>query len=389
MIPVNALVLYKNKFAIVTEITDGKFVILLQDGSSVKVRDKDIELLHPGPVKKFSEIDVKAADEKAVREAWELFLIECESAQFSLKDLASLIFGGFTPASAIAAYSLLKDGLYFSGALDAIVPRSMDEITAEEAKRDGKQRETGERSAFLERLKKCYKNPAENKMLGEDARFIQDVEALALGRSAKSRAMKELGLGETSEDAHSLLLKTGFWDEKVNPHPSRYGLSLTGANVLPDPPAADDAQTQRRDLCHLVTLAIDNSWSNDPDDAVSIEKDPQGNTVLYVHIADVASSITFDSPAEREARDRGATLYIPEGPVRMLAEEALPVFALGFSEKSQALTFKMTLDKNCVIKSTEIFPSIVKVRRITYEEADLIMESAQPQEEAGVLNALL
>jgi exoribonuclease-2 len=54
----------------------------------------------------------------------------------------------------------------------------------------------------------------------------------------------------------------------------------------------------------------------------------------------------------------------------MLAEETLPVFALFLAERSTALTFKMTLNESGNIAETKIFSSIVKVSRLTYEEAD-------------------
>jgi exoribonuclease-2 len=381
MIGENALVIYKNKPALVKDISGGKISISLQDGSQVKVRDKDIELIHPGPVKNFSGIDGAGASPAAVREAWEL--LTDESAPVPLKDLAALVFGEYTPSSAYAAYCLLSDGLYFSGGIDAIAPRSRDEAAAEEARRGEKQRETGERTLFLERIKACLKNPVENQMHDDDARFIQDVEALAFGKTAKSRTMKELGLSETPEDAHSLLLKTGFWTTAINPHPARFGLSLSGANIPIDAPADE----QRQNLCHMAAFAVDSPWSNDPDDAVSIEQDEEGRSVLYVHVADPATSVTFDSPAEREARDRGATLYLPEGTVRMLAEDSISLFALGLCEKSPALTFKMTLNGDGEIIDTQIFPSLVKARRLTYEDADREMDSAGT-EDALALRAL-
>jgi exoribonuclease-2 len=363
MIGENALVIYKNKPALVKEAADGKFSISLADGSSVKVRDKDIELIHPGPVKNFSGIDIDVSKE-AIREAWEL--LSDEGAPVSLKDLAALICGEYNPSSAYAAYCLLKDGLYFSGAIAAITPRGRNEVAAEEEKRSGKLRESEERAEFLRRIKACLKKPAESSLLPEDLRFMQDVEALAYGKSAKSRTMKEMGLSETPEDAHALLLNTGLWTAAVNPHPARFGLSLNHPEICPAAPSFDD----RRDLCRLAAFAIDSPWSSDPDDAVSIETDEAGRSVLYVHIADPSSSIAPGSPVEKDARDRGVTLYLPEDTVRMLADEALELFALGLGEKSAALTFKMTLNGECGIIETEIFPSIVKVTRITYEEAD-------------------
>ncbi|MDR0302170.1 MAG: RNB domain-containing ribonuclease, partial [Treponema sp.] len=381
MITENALVVYKNKPALVKEVLNGKITISLQNGEQVKVRDKDIELIHPGPVKSFNEIAGNAASAPAVREAWEL-LSDDATASYSLKDFAALVFGEYTAASAFAAYCVLLDGLYFSGTPDAVVPRSKEDVTAEERKRDEKQRETGERSAFLDRIKICLKKPATHPILPEDARFLQDVEALAYGKSAKSRTMRDLGLGETPEDAHALLLTTGVWTPAINPHPSRFGIALISADIPLEAPPPED----RRDLCHLAAFAIDSPWSHDPDDAVSIETTEETYT-LYVHVADPASSVAPNSPAEREARDRGATLYLPENAVRMFAENALPLFALGLSEKSPALTFKMTLNKNGELLDTEIFPSVVKVHRITYEDADKEMESPDGAD-ASALRAL-
>jgi exoribonuclease-2 len=381
MISENALVIYKNKPAIVKEIADGKFSISLADGSSVKVRDKDVELIHPGPVKNFSGIEAGGVSQAAIREAWEL--LSDEGAPVSLKDLAALVCGEYSPSSAYAAYCLLKDGLYFSGVVSAITPKSRDEAAAEEGKRAEKQRDTDERLFFLERIKACLKKSSENPLPFSDLRFMQDVEALASGKSAKSRTMKELGLSETPEDAHALLLNTGLWTAAVNPHPARFGLSLNHPDLCPGPPSWED----RRDLCRLAAFAIDSPWSVDPDDAVSIETDETDGTTLYVHIADPASSIMPGSPVEKDARDRGVTLYLPEDTVRMLADEALPLFALGLSEKSAALTFKMTLNEACEIIDTEIFPSIVKVTRISYEDADREIDSADTHN-AQVLCAL-
>jgi exoribonuclease-2 len=373
MITENALVIYKNKPALVKEASDGKFSISLSDGSSVKVRDKDIELIHPGPVKNFSGILIDVP-QTAIREAWEL--LSDEGAAVSLKELAALVCGEYNPSSAYAAYCLLKDGLYFSGAVAAITPRNRDEIAAEEEKRAGKQRDTDERLLFLKRVKACLKKPSENPLPSSDLRFMQDVEALAYGKSAKSRTMKELGLSETPEDAHALLLNTGLWTAAVNPHPARFGLSLNHSEICPTAPSFEN----RCDLCRLAAFAIDSPWSSDPDDAVSIETDEEGRNVLYVHIADPASTIAPDSPVEKDARDRGVTLYLPENTVRMLADRSLELFALGLGEKSAALTFKMTLNEECEIIDTEIFPSIVKVTRITYEEADRQIDSADTQE---------
>jgi exoribonuclease-2 len=342
----------------------------------LKVREKDLEFLHPGPC---GAADLAALaegfpePEGPVREAWELLAAEESGAGgegrtgaggggLPSRELAELIWGTFSPRSAWAVFLLLQDGLYFRAADGLIYPRSAGELEAEEKKRAGKGQELRERADFLERLRNRKLDCA------ADGRFLQDVEALAYGIAAKSRTMRDVGLEESPVRAHRLLLETGFWDIRVNPHPLRYGLPLSSASPVPDPPPPED----RLDLCHLPAFAIDSPWSLDPDDALSLEipRSASDPLCLWVHVADPASSIGPGSPAEREARNRGATFYLPEATYRMLADEALPLFALGLSGRSAALSFKLTLGPDASILDVAVVPSWVQVTRLSYEEAD-------------------
>jgi exoribonuclease-2 len=370
MISEKSLVVYKNRPALVTAAGD-KIDITILGGEKLKVREKDIELIHPGPCT-LAELNAGISPGD-VKGAWEL--LEGGPA-VPLRELAELVYGAFTPPTAWAAYSLLLDGLYFTGNARAIKPRPSSEVEAEEKKRGEKQREADDRAAFFERFKKVISQGSQRsegrqsgglhaESLPEgDRRYLQDVEALALGRADKSRTLKELGRSETPQEAHRLLLAAGVWTVWDNPHPSRFGLSLQSAKIIPDP-APDEG---RLDLTHLKSYAIDNAWSDDPDDAVSLEVPG----TLWVHVADPAASIKPGSPADLEARARGATLYAPEGSSRMIAPEALPLFALGLNADGvcPALSFKIALNADFSIVETEIIPSIIKVTRLSYEEAD-------------------
>jgi exoribonuclease-2 len=343
MIALKSLVVYKTRPALVTE-TGEKIGLSLPGGESLRVREKDIELIHPGPCgPEVLEPEELAGD---VRGAWEIL----EGASVSLKDLAELVYEAYTPQTAWAAYSLLQEGIYFSGTIRELSGRDAAAVEAEERKREEKHRDALERGAFLERLR------AGRLELPQDSRFLQDVEALAYGKTDKCRTVRDLGRPETAQEAHRLLLAWGVWTVRVNPHPARYNLSLSSAKTpLPPPP-----EEERRDLTALEAIAIDNPWSADPDDAVSLE----GN-ILWVHVADPAASVLPGSPADREARNRGATLYLPEGSARMLAEEALPAYALGLAGVSPALSFRITLAEDGSPVETEIAPSRVAVIRRT------------------------
>ncbi len=347
MINIDSLVLYKQQPARVRQVTNKKLTIATQDGSTVNVRQKDILLLHPGPLKNISSLGPVTGD---IETAWEILAGEI----CTLEELSELLFDEFTPSSAWAAWQLVADGLYFSGTPDEISVKSAEEVDIEKSTRETKAAEQQAWSTFLERA-------AQGNISAEDDAYIQDVIALALEQRKQSRVMKALGHAETPENAHSLLLKWGVWELSVNPYPIRAGLATTSSTVpltaLPD--------EQRHDLTHLLALAIDDAGSQDPDDALSWE-----NGRIWVHIADAAALIGPNSPADIEAQARGANLYLPEGTVTMLPVQATQKLALGLNEISPALSFGLDTNDMGEIVDLEIVPSWVRVTRLSYLEAE-------------------
>jgi exoribonuclease-2 len=370
----DALVIYKTRPARIGGIAD-KITLILANGETVNVREKDIVFLHPGPLSDFSLLQPPQSphDERGteterndngvdarLREAWELL----DGSATTLQELAELAFGDWSPASAWLAYQALQNGTYFAGTMEAVMPREAAQVEAERQKQTAKANENTERAAFLSRLKARSLLPA-------DSRFMQDVEALALGRTEKSRTMKDAGLSEEPVAAHRLLLETGVWDLFVNPHPARNGCVTESARTPVLPP---DMTEERADLTHLAAFAIDNEGSEDPDDAISVTEEG-GQTVLWVHVADPAASVAPDTPADKEARERGSTLYTPDGVYTMLSPDTLPLFALGLQEKTPALTFRMTLNPDATIAAVDILFSFINVTRLTYRKADELLES--------------
>ena len=209
------------------------------------------------------------------------------------------------------------------------------------------------------------------KVAPEDRRYLRDVEDLAMGRSERSRVLKALAREESYENAHATLLEFGYWDETINPYPSRYGLALTPPSLpLPEPwddPARAMLAEERRDLTHLPAFAIDDPWTDTPDDAVSFE--PETGR-LWVHVADAAALVTPDSPIDLDARARATSLYLPEAVVPMLPEAATPALGLGLGEVSPALSFALTVDADGELTEVEVVPSLVHVSRLSYEEAE-------------------
>ena len=350
-ISAGALVLYKSRPARVRETGD-KIAIRTEGGADKKVRDKDVLLLHPGPFAGFGELVPRDGE---VEEAWDML----EGESVSLAELADLVFGEFTPSSAWATWELLADGVYFQGQPDGIQPRSGEDVRATREAREAKQRAEREWQSLLDRIHAGRFEAGDEKPLSE-------IERLAYGDIKTSRLMKALKRPETGEGAHALLLKLGYWDEMINPQARRRKLPLTD----PDLPIGSLIEEERQDLTHLPAYAIDDEGSTDPDDAVSVEGDR-----LWVHVADVAALIGPDTDIDREARGRGANLYLPEGTVHMLPPAVTERLALGLQEISPALSFGMKLDEAGDVCDVRITPSWVKVTRVTYEEADAALST--------------
>ncbi len=382
----NIVVLYKNVPAIVKEIIDKeKFVVswcasrATASGkkavySEQKVREKDVVLLCD---KKASNIDnlLNFGDEalkensevqNQIKEIHELLLSDDETAkaEVSFEELASLLRGELLPDESWGIYAALKNSFEFKE-LSAdgkikFLPRSLEEI--EELKKKSYEKEHAEeiRAEFIDRLKK-------NKLLPEDAKMMQDVEALALGSTDKSKTLRDAGFKETPERAHKLLIDTGIWSITRNPYPLRWGLSMKSASEGLDSPPEEERFTVPG-----VSYAIDNAWSTDPDDAIAWDGE-----YLWVHVADPASTVLPDSAIDKIARGRGATLYIPEGAARMLSEDCLEEYALGLKEISRALSFKIKLNENCEIVDCDVLKTIVDVKRLTYEKADELKDSPE------------
>ncbi|HUX38324.1 MAG TPA: ribonuclease catalytic domain-containing protein [Rectinemataceae bacterium] len=368
MIAPKSLALYKNRPAFVVERRDDKLEIRLEDGSSLRVRDKDLEELHPGPISALPP----PAEGGDFETAWAVLApAEGESpAPLPAREIAELVFGSSGPAETLAAWAAGIDGALFKGEGPLLLPLSELERAREAEKRAKKAGEAAAREAFVERARKARGKGAAAAFVEEDERFLLEIEAQAFGKAPKGRLAADIGIGDGPAEAHAWLLAVGRWDASVNPHPRRSGCPLASPRVEI---GRDLEDLPRRDLRHLESWAIDNAWSNDPDDAIAWDGE-----AVWIHVADPAAAIVPDSPADREALGRGMTLYLPELTSTLLPPEALERFGLGLTDESKALSFRVLLDPEGAIESVDICASSLSVRRTHYAEADAIASGDGP-----------
>jgi exoribonuclease II len=356
----NGLVYYRTRPARISESGE-KLTLELEGGEVARVRPKDVVPLHPGPLRSLAELRQPVGADLAT--AWEIL----SGGETSLPELAELAYGEYSPATAWAAWQQVLDGLYFRGTPEHIAVTSAEEVARIEAGRAAEAAEKAAWDAFLIRARAAQVEP-------EDRRYLREVEDLALGRIERSRVMRALGREESPENAHATLLEFGAWGATVNPYPIRLGLNLRAPDMpLPaewSEPGFFRGDMARRDLTHLSAYAIDDATTETPDDALSFEPLAQGGRV-WVHVADPAALVTPDSPLDLDGRGRGVTLHLPETVVPMLPAATTPLLGLGLAEVSPALSFALEVDAAGRPQSIEIMPSLVRVARLTYEEADI------------------
>ncbi|WP_300353351.1 ribonuclease R [uncultured Alcanivorax sp.] len=99
------------------------------------------------------------------------------------------------------------------------------------------------------------------------------------------------------------------WPEGVEAEAERFGGSVP-----------HKAKASRVDLRDLPLVTIDDETARDFDDAVYVERRPRGGWRLIVAIADVSHYVYPGSALDREAAQRGNSVYFPNRVVPMLPE---------------------------------------------------------------------
>jgi len=343
---IGALVAYKSKPAKVVSATTHKYEITFSDGTSQKVREKDFRFIHP----EFNTINQDCPDVDAS------ILFDLDAESLPLQEITEWLFDDFTPQSAWYVYLMSEDSLYFYWNKDLLILRTPEQIQSIKNQRKDKALEQ-------ESLNRCVKNLENNLFDGEDIFWINEVEQVALNQSKHSKVMNALSIENSPENAHSLLLNINYWSELNNPYPQRN-------KIYPDEDLEFDAvKLDRKDLTHLTCLAIDNSYSSDADDAISIDGDR-----VWIHIADVASFVDIDSELDIFARKRISNLYLPDQIFHMLPPMLSEACSLGTNELSNAISIGFVINE-FEVNDIQIHLSQIKVTKMSYDEADQEMSS--------------
>mgnify|MGYP005844446627 CR=1 FL=1 len=150
---------------------------------------------------------------------------------------------------------------------------------------------------------------------------------------------------------------------------------LRQAEAIPDALPADELR-RRLDLRDQIIFTIDPEDAKDYDDAVSLERLPDGGWRLGVHIADVSHYVHENSPLDAAARERGTSVYLVDRVIPMLPER-LSNGLCSLAEGVDRLTLSalMTLAPDGRLLEYDIRESVIcSKKRFSYKEAQQVID---------------
>jgi ribonuclease R len=151
--------------------------------------------------------------------------------------------------------------------------------------------------------------------------------------------------------------------------------ALAAARELPEAVRPDDLRG-RRDLRQLPFVTIDGEAAKDFDDAVHARREGRGHR-LWVAIADVDHYVRHGDALDRDARERGTSVYFPRRVIPMLPEKlSNGLCSLNPEVDRLAMVCEMAIAPRGTVERFEFYPAAIRSRaRLTYTEVWQMLSS--------------
>ena len=186
-------------------------------------------------------------------------------------------------------------------------------------------------------------------------------------KSAEGKIIEVLGnLGDVGLEILSII--------KQNDLPLEFPEEVINASKRVPKAIKESDLKGRRDVRSLPLVTIDGEDAKDLDDAVYVKR--QGDDfVLGVYIADVSHYVKENAVLDKEARERGTSVYLVDRVIPMLPERlSNGICSLNAGEDRLAMSCEMLIDRKGRVKAYEVFPSVIRVlHRLNYRQVREIL----------------
>lgn len=204
----------------------------------------------------------------------------------------------------------------------------------------------------------------------------------AIGPSG--RIVDVLGMpGQNDTEMHAILAEFNL--------PYRFSPEVENAADAISEEIGPDQLKGRKDFRDTFTFTIDPSDAKDFDDAISFKPLNNGNYEVGVHIADVSYYVTPGSLVDKEARERGTSVYLVDRTVPMLPEKLCnKLCSLRPDEDKLVFSTVFEMTPKAEIKSRWIGRAIIRSNhRLDYDQAQAIIEAESIPESDFLANAIV
>ena len=190
--------------------------------------------------------------------------------------------------------------------------------------------------------------------------------------------------GENNAEMNAILADYGFplaFPDEVEKQAESIKEDITAEEIA-----------KRKDFRQVLTFTIDPADAKDFDDAISFQKLKNGNVEVGVHIADVSHYVKPGSALDKEAFERGTSVYLVDRVIPMLPERlSNGLCSLRPNEDKLCFSAVFELDDDANVVEQWFGRTIIHSdTRFSYEDAQKVLEnkSGKHSEELLKLNEL-
>ncbi|MEB3323959.1 MAG: ribonuclease catalytic domain-containing protein [Cyanobacteriota bacterium] len=334
--------------------------------------------------------------------AWQVLLTDTpagkEPTALSLSAFSELVSGRSDPVHCCACWLWLQGSQsLFRFKQGLIQPRQLEDLRRLRQERHRLQLAETQQSSWLHALK--HRQPIDLARLGpKQAGELAELRLWASGQrdlllsDDLKHLLQQLRCSSEPAQVRHLLVDVGQWPR--HHLPSLQGTSwqqgfseallAEAAQLLSRADEPWPGDSQRLDLSHLQTVTIDDDDTADIDDGLSVEWVADGTPRVWIHVADPGRLVAPGSPLDLEARRRGTSLYLAQGTLPMFPEAlATGPFSLRSGQRCAAWSLRIQLAEDGALAEMDLHRSWVRpAYRLSYGDADELLELAPPQERA-------